>query len=66
MNQLRIHPRNRDAFIALTKRLTVQQIGHMLSSLAKIDYAIKTGQGRPDVAIERMVLALAGTCDVIM
>ncbi len=50
---------SKDAFFAQLKRLPLERIGGCLSRLAEIDFQIKTGQTRPQVAIERLVLSLA-------
>jgi DNA polymerase-3 subunit delta len=43
-------------FFAQLRRLSLQQIGDTLGTLAQIDYAIKTGQTKAQVAIEKLVL----------
>lgn len=48
-----------DQFFAQVKRLSLEQIGLQLQRLAEIDYQIKTGQTRPPVAIERLVLGMS-------
>lgn len=50
---------NKDAQLALIKRLTLRQLGDQLQQLAQTDYAIKRGQAQPRVAIEQMVLKMA-------
>lgn len=50
---------NKDKFFAQLRRTSLEQIGAGLQRLASIDYAIKTGQTRPQVAIERFLLRLA-------
>jgi len=37
----------------------LKQIGDGIQQLAGIDYAIKTGRTKPQVAIEQLVLSLA-------
>ncbi len=50
----------RDRFFAQLQRMSLSQIGVLLEELAAIDYATKTGQARAPVAIEQLVLRLAG------
>ena len=50
---------NKDAFFSQLHKITLQQIGTYLQQLARIDYAIKTGRTKPQVAIEQLVLKLA-------
>ena len=50
----------RDRFFAHLQRMSLPQIGMLLQELAAIDYATKTGQTRAPVAIEQLVLRLAG------
>jgi DNA polymerase-3 subunit delta len=57
--QLRIWG-NKDRFFAQLRRITLAQIGAFLEELAAIDYATKTGQAQTQVAIEQLVLRLAG------
>jgi DNA polymerase-3 subunit delta len=49
----------KDQFFAQVKRLSLEQIGLQLQRLAEIDYQIKTGQTRPPVAIEQLVLGMS-------
>jgi len=49
---------NKDGFFAMLGKMTLQQIGAALQKLAAIDYAVKTGQTKAEVAIERLVLNL--------
>jgi len=49
---------NKDGFFAQLRRMSLHQIGDMLQQLGEIDYAIKTGQTKARVAIERLVLKL--------
>jgi DNA polymerase-3 subunit delta len=51
---------NKEGFFAQLRRMSLQQIGDTLQQLAQIDYAIKTGQTKAQVAIERLALKL--TC----
>ncbi len=46
---------NKEGFFAQLRRMSLQQIGDTLQQLAQIDYAIKTGQTKAQVAIERLV-----------
>lgn len=50
---------NREGFFANVRKLTLEQIGESLMQLAEIDYAIKTGGAKPEVAAEQLVLKLA-------
>lgn len=56
--QLKIFWKDRADFFALVQRLSVEQITVALKQLAMIDYKIKTGKTRPDVAIERLILGM--------
>ena len=58
--QLRIWG-NADRFFAQLRRISLPQIATFLERLADIDYAVKTGQTQTPVAIEQLVLRLAGT-----
>ena len=58
--QLRIWS-NKDAFFSQLRHISLTQIGATLQQLAEIDYAIKTGQTKATVAIEQLVLKLAGS-----
>jgi DNA polymerase-3 subunit delta len=49
----------KDEFFAQVRGLTLEQIGLQLQRLAEIDYQIKTGQTRPPVAIEQLVLGMS-------
>ena len=49
---------NRDGFFTMLGKMRLEQIGAALEKLAAIDYAIKTGQTKADVAIEQLVLGL--------
>jgi DNA polymerase-3 subunit delta len=49
---------NKDGFFAQLRRLSLRQIGDTLGALAQIDYAIKTGQTKVQIAIEKLVLQL--------
>jgi DNA polymerase III subunit delta len=50
---------NKNAFFAQLRKVTLKQIGDNLQYLAEIDYAIKTGQAKPQVAAEQLVFKLA-------
>ncbi len=58
ISQLRIWS-NKDSFFAQLKKMSLKQIGSLLSQLAETDYAIKTGRTTPQIAIEMLVLKLA-------
>ena len=60
--QLRIWG-NKDRFFAQLHRISLPQIAVFLEELANIDYAVKTGQTQAPVAIEQLVLRLAGAGD---
>ncbi len=49
---------NTNGFFAMLGRMSLEQIGATLQKLAAIDYAIKTGQTKANVAIEQLVLGL--------
>jgi len=57
-NRLRIWS-NKDGFFLQVRKLPLKQLGENLQRLADIDYAIKTGRTKPQVAIEQLVLKLA-------
>jgi DNA polymerase-3 subunit delta len=50
----------KDSFMAQVQRLSLEQIASLLATLAEIDYQVKTGQARTEVAIERLVLTMGG------
>lgn len=52
---------NKQAFFEQIQKLTLEQIGSLLELLARIDYKIKTGRTKANIAIEQLVLNLAGT-----
>lgn len=54
---------NKDSFFAQLGKMTLNQIGDGIQQLAEIDYAIKTGRTKPQVAIERLVLELTTVCN---
>ena len=49
---------NKDGFISQVRRMSLEQIGSILKQLAEIDFKIKTGQTKAEVAIEQLVLSL--------
>lgn len=51
---------NKDRFFAQLQRTTLSQIATFLEELAAVDHAIKTGQAQAAIAIEQLVLRLAG------
>ncbi len=55
---------NKDRFFAQLQRVGLSQIAVFLEELAAIDYATKTGQAQTPVAIEQLVLRLAGPARV--
>lgn len=50
---------NVDGFFTQLRKMSLKQIGDSIQQLAEIDYAIKTGRTKPQVAIERLVLKLS-------
>ncbi|HUW19976.1 MAG TPA: DNA polymerase III subunit delta [Sedimentisphaerales bacterium] len=59
-NRLRIYG-DRDRFFSQLRRMPLKKIGDVLQQLADIDYAIKTGRTKAQVAIEQLVLKLAAS-----
>ncbi len=51
---------NKERFFALLRQTSLEQIAHYIEQLAAIDYAVKTGQAKTQVAMEQLVLKLAG------
>lgn len=49
---------NKDGFFSQVRRMSLEQIGSILQQLAAIDFKIKTGQTKAEVAIEQLVLSL--------
>ncbi|MCF7972466.1 MAG: DNA polymerase III subunit delta [Phycisphaerae bacterium] len=45
-----------DLFYAQIRKVSLEQISRIIQQLANIDHQIKTGQTRPEVAIEQLVL----------
>ena len=54
---------NKDGFFAQLRKMSLKQIGDGIQQLAEIDYAIKTGRTKPQVAIEQLVLKLSAIHD---
>jgi len=50
---------NKDSFFTQLRKMSLKQIGANLQRLAAMDYAIKTGQAKAEVAAEQFVLTLA-------
>lgn len=50
---------NIESFFAQVRKMTLPQLSRILSQLGTIDYAIKTGQTKAQVAIEQLVLDMA-------
>ncbi len=50
---------NKDSFFTQLRKMSLKQIGERIQQLAEIDYAIKTGRTKPQVAIEQLVLRLS-------
>jgi DNA polymerase-3 subunit delta len=49
---------NTDAFFAQLRKISLKKIGAILQRLADIDYEIKTGKTKAQVAIEKLILKL--------
>jgi len=56
--RLRVWPSKEESFFAQVGKITLAQLSRILQQLAAIDYAIKTGQTKAEVAIEQLVLNL--------
>jgi len=54
---------NKEGFFAQLRQMSLQQIGDTLQQLAQIDYAIKTGQSKAQVEIEKLALKLTASSD---
>lgn len=52
--------RSKDRFFAQLRQTSLEQIGGYIAQLAAIDFAVKTGQAKTQVAMEQLVLRLAG------
>ncbi|MBN1457354.1 MAG: DNA polymerase III subunit delta [Sedimentisphaerales bacterium] len=50
---------NKEAFFAQLRRFSLERIAGFLSELARMDYAIKTGQKTPESALEILVMKMA-------
>lgn len=51
---------NKERFFTQLKQTSLEQLGKYIEQLAAIDYAVKTGQAKTQVAMEQLVLKLAG------
>jgi DNA polymerase-3 subunit delta len=49
---------NKNGFFAMLGKMSLERIGTTLQKLAAIDYAIKTGRTKAEIAIEQLVLGL--------
>jgi DNA polymerase-3 subunit delta len=52
--------RDKDRFFAQLRRTSLEQLAGYIEQLAGIDHAVKTGQAKTQVALEQLVLRLAG------
>jgi DNA polymerase-3 subunit delta len=52
---------SKEAFFSQLRKMPLHRIGAGLEQLAAIDYAVKTGGAKTEVAAEQLVLKLAGT-----
>jgi DNA polymerase-3 subunit delta len=52
---------NKEGFFLQLRRMPLKKIGDIMQQLADIDYAVKTGRTKAQVAIEQLVLKLAAT-----
>jgi DNA polymerase-3 subunit delta len=52
---------NKEGFFLQLRRMPLKRIGDIMQQLADIDYAVKTGRTKAQVAIEQLVLKLAAT-----
>lgn len=50
----------KDRFFAQLRQTSLEQLGKYIEQLAAIDYAVKTGQAKTQIAMEQLVLRLAG------
>jgi DNA polymerase III delta subunit len=50
---------NKDSFFLQLGKMSLSQLGENLQQLADMDYAIKTGRAKANVAAEQLVLKLA-------
>ncbi|HNY77354.1 MAG: DNA polymerase III subunit delta [Sedimentisphaerales bacterium] len=51
---------NKERFFTQLRQTSLEQLGKYIEQLAAIDYAVKTGQAKTQVAMEQLVLRLAG------
>ena len=58
---LRLWRNKEDGFFRQVGQMKLRQIGSVLQQLAEMDAAIKTGQTKAEVAVEQLVIKLAGT-----
>ena len=52
---------NTERFFAQIRQMPLEQIGEYLKRIGQTDYAIKTGRTKAPVAMEQLVLELAGS-----
>jgi DNA polymerase III delta subunit len=50
---------DKDSFFLQLRKMSLAQLGENLQQLADMDYAIKTGRTKANVAAEQLVLKLA-------
>jgi len=50
--------RDRNSYIVQLNKMTLEQIGSILQELAAIDYALKTGQAKAEVAMEQLIIKI--------
>jgi DNA polymerase-3 subunit delta len=50
--------RNKDGFFSQVRKMSLKQIGSILQRLAAMDFEIKTGRTKAEVAVEQLVLNL--------
>jgi len=60
VKELRLFWKAKDAFMTQVQRLGLEQIAGLLQALGEIDFRIKTGQARAEVAIEQLILRMGG------
>lgn len=56
---------NTEGFFAQLRKISLGQIAENLRQLAEMDYAIKTGRAKPQVAAEQLVLKLSGSLESV-
>lgn len=59
--RLRIWRGREGEFFGQVRKMSLEQIGGILARLAEMDYGIKTGTTRAEVAAEQLILGLGGT-----